>query len=953
LTSSTAEKTEKGVRKLNKKNALVSIVLIALMSLSLIPIAAFGFHTPSSTDDSKYETFGPRPSQLLIKVYTNYAAQLAGFKAKEFDIFDFSLDPLDYAFFESADPTHAQYATAFFNEFGIWEYDTNDVAFPTSSISFRQALSHIIDKDDFIIATSLTGAAAKADSFVASLPGWYDTSLADLYNFAPRSWVGGLPTDDADWVAAYNLITATLGAPVPDPVNGGLMWTWVTPPPLNAPDTFGIYGPVANGYLLVFARSDSYTWRLYQGQYIQNLLQNVMPAKFAQLGLIAGHINVQLVNVPRGGNAGTSQQVMRQFRFHLYSGGWSFGRDPDSGTTIFLSIYHTPGNLNYDGYNSAAYDAEVNAMLTSASPGISTNPSDGRYHCYLAQDIMMGEAGAIPMFVLAGYKIYLSNWRGVVNQAGFGTNSWWTFLNAHTVGVGGGDIIKYGWEGDLVSANIITAQWYWDIEVLGKIYDSLIAVNPYNVAQDIPYIAQKWTVGTWGPGNTVIDFELREDVWWQDVPLHDRHAITYNGGHQIDGPFVNVPFTPVDVAFSLEYTRDILDAWNNLIASPVDHVVMNPVWQPYWPASKPGWYTADVDYGIPWQSDYAQFDAAVSSDNIVVYLNQAMSWIGLHWIGGVPLIPMHIWGQIKMSDALTVDPSPTTGYDFAYGTGAYVFLDHVVGTSITLIPFATGQSYRSITLQHSYFWQPVQPTPEDTDVAYFKVSTSTLWLASFGASETLHNYDTVNAYTVEVTQYFDAMGWNGAAWVRIPGIPGTTSMGTQTITIPASGSVIPFFSYHITLPPDITFIYIWEGFSLKIVSPSPSWAVNRVIGGGDYLPNGEKMYSDNDHPFYGTYPAEIINVKTRLAADIAGGAMADPYWGADHIVNVKDTTPISLNWQKPVPAGTDPTSALARADINGDGIVSIKDVTPISLNWQKTWAATDVPPPAPVPPYFP
>jgi len=49
----------------------------------------------------------------------------------------------------------------------------------------------------------------------------------------------------------------------------------------------------------------------------------------------------------------------------------------------------------------------------------------------------------------------------------------------------------------------------------------------------------------------------------------------------------------------------------------------------------------------------------------------------------------------------------------------------------------------------------------------------------------------------------------------------------------------------------------------------------------------------------------------------------------DGIVNIRDVTPISLNWQKTVPP------APANADVNGDGIVNIRDVTFIALNWQE------------------
>ena len=161
---------------MNKKYAIVSIVLIALMSLSLIPMSAFAFHTPSSTDNNQYEQFGPRPSTMVINIYTDYASELAGFKNKEFDVMDWALDPVDYQWFETNDPNHAQYSTAFEAEFGLYEYDTQDQVLPTSIVSFRQAVSYMLDKDYFI-RVNLPNAAAKADSPIASITGWYNPAL--------------------------------------------------------------------------------------------------------------------------------------------------------------------------------------------------------------------------------------------------------------------------------------------------------------------------------------------------------------------------------------------------------------------------------------------------------------------------------------------------------------------------------------------------------------------------------------------------------------------------------------------------------------------------------------------------------------------------------------------------------------------------------------------------------
>ena len=899
---------------MNKKNALVSIVLIALMSLSLIPIAAFGFHTPSSTDDSKFEKFGPRASQILVKVYTNYAAELAGFKAQEFDVFDEPLDPLDYAYFETNDPTHATYATALVSEFGLWEYDTNDQAFPTSSIAFRQALSHIIDKNDFITQASLVGSAIPVDSPLGSIPGWYDTSLTDLYNFQPRSYVGGLPTDSADWEAAYSLITSVLGAPIPDVVHGGLMWNWVQEAPLNAPDEWGIYPAEPDGSLLVFVRNDYTAWREFQGEYLRHLLEDIMPLELAALGHPAAHINTHVISVAKTGNAGTKDQVMRQFRYHLYSGGWSFGRDPDSGLTLYLTVAYEPLGLNYPGYINPTYDDEVNAMLTSLTVGVPTNPSDGKYHAYLAQDIFMGEAGIIPIFVLSSYKAYLSNWRGVVNQAGFGINSWWTFLNAHTVSQTGGDVIRYGWRGDLTDLNVITAQFVWDWEVLGKIYDTLIAVNPYDVAEDLPYVANSWSIGTWGPGNTVIDFAIREDIYWQDIPSHDRSAITFDGGHEIDGPFTNMPLTPIDVAFSLMYTRDCDAAWNQMLASPVDHVVLNPVWQSMWPydATHVGPWQNNA---TRWQGDFVQFDSAVDGDNIVVYLNQPMAWIGLHWVGGVPLIPMHLWYAITLAQAGSLD---AVSNDLIYGSSDYIFLSRQAGVNVIMVPYIQGQSYRGITLQHSYFYQAVRTpiTEGDSEIV------TGAGVVQF--TNQLTNYAswaiTVNVQFLYRVEYSTN---GGATWTTVSG---TTPVQTKTINPGATVTIKELNVVTIPLPP---------GTIVKIYDEMKWVYINVTIYGwlsafcGDYA-----LFEATGFTFTVYVSGTFVILTIRIVSDqfhTIPLLFSDGDANSDGTIDISDAAIIGVNWK----FGTVPPGS-PLADINGDGVIDISDAALIGVHWQWT-----------------
>ena len=893
------------------------VVLLFISTFSIITVAPVSSsHTPSSTDDGLFEEFGPRPSQIAIKIYFDYSAELVGFKNKEFDVMDWALDPVDYQWFETNDPDHSQYSTAFEAEFGLFEYDINNQVLPTSLVGFRQAISHMLDKD-YYISQQLPNAAMKVDSPIGSMKGWYNPSLTDLYNLQPRTTMLPLPDDPADWLAAYNLLIADLGSPIPDPESPGY-YTWTWPSPFPTADPMGLAGPVPNGHLLDIERHTGYPWQIF---YLKDCCETALPAILPTLGLPPAKIHVDLYNLPR---TIAVKLVFQEYWYHFYTGGWSLSRDPD-----FLQYYTTaeiikplPNGHNYVMYSNPNYDAEVSAMMSSPNIGEPSNPCNAVYHAYLAQQILMNDAGIIPMWTYAGYKTYLANWRGVVNQVGFGVNSWWTFLNAHKVGSAGGDVIRYGWQGDLVSLNIIGATWLWDYEVLNKIYDSLIAVNPYNVAQDLPYVAKSWEIGIWnnqGMPTTKLTFNIRQDVWWQDVPYFDRHLITWDQGNVINGPFTNMQLTPIDIAFSLVYQRDNLAANAQYLMDNLDHVELNPYWSSKWPytSTVPEWFNTSNPGG--WQMNFVQYDSNLKVEQIVVKLNTFMPWLGLHRIGGVPLIPMHIWSKIPMVGSEVLD---AWGNDIVYGTGPYILSSRNPGVSMTMMPFVAGQSYRGITLHNSFFYSPVRTT--DT------ANMSSYWMGINGYSmyygAAMRNYDSTDH---NVSYFFDfaVERFDGANWIIIAS--GTTT--TKGTVVSAGGTT-----------------YVEEEVAI-LASTGP----NKVQWGDavrlncsvrlSYVLYGTTTMTSNMTVF-GTVSAKVHpgDIAGTTPVPSVGDFWPIPYIAADGKVDIKDASIIGANWQKTVTLGTQiavngPNNSLIRADVNNDGKIDVKDATLVGFNWQKTW----------------
>jgi hypothetical protein len=406
-------------------------------------------------------------------------------------------------------------------------------------------------------------------------------------------------------------------------------------------------------------------------------------------------IHVDLYTVPR---AECKREVMGEYRYHLYTGGWGLTRDPDNLAFCYASyqvwkpIYYAPNYPNYMNplFDAAWDNAEAQPTALAAVPFV--------YQC---QQIMMDDAAIIPVWLTAGYKAYLSALDGVVSMAGRGPHNFWTLMNGHlSSGSGSGDTLRYGFMNDISSLNPVHASWVWDWYTMENIYDSLISFNPYNAAEDIPWMAS-WEIGTWDDGTlstkTKLTFHLRSDIKWQDVPPKaDRKYNILPAGA------TGVPVTTKDVAFTMISVRDNLDGWNQFLVADVAKVEINSAVLGSAQMVTP--YTSDpMDvYGLP----------GVPTQDIIIYYNILSPWITLHWAGGLVILPYHIWYWVPWwdydadgtIDTWLFDPEIE---DALYGSGPYIFDHRTPGIEILLKAFKIGTTYKGIVSTGAYFQYPM------------------------------------------------------------------------------------------------------------------------------------------------------------------------------------------------------------------------------------------------------
>lgn len=327
--------------------------------------------------------------------------------------------------------------------------------------------------------------------------------------------------------------------------------------------------------------------------------------------------------------------------FHMTTIGWLFvGPDPD-----YLYDLYNIANYWDDEWGSCPNGAAVNdTVLNDLTRNIkyATSPQDAWQNTILFQQRFWSIAAQIPLASASRYmaqrrwysggnaealvnpddgeNVYRQwpngskrAWMDFCNEAGAGSNSWFSMLNGYpdgcTYGTGGHMTLRCGWSelGMPGHINPLYSDWLWDDFVLCEVYGTLGYRDPYVKGMWRGNIARNWTVGVWddhGVNHSKCTVTIRSDAKFAD----------------------GTPITIGDVIFSL------VDAGNILIKRGLP-----PPW--WWPTGSQvkslsilDAYTVEILYGV--ESMYLVED----------------------WTLGFYIIPKHIWLPIIDQDS----PNPPT-----------------------------------------------------------------------------------------------------------------------------------------------------------------------------------------------------------------------------------------------------------------------------------------------------
>ena len=524
---------------------------------------------PVIADEAEVKS-GPWAEELIFKIYLNPEAEYLALKTGEINIMDWELQPDDVPD-ALADPN---LETASAPDLGYYLIDINCQRWPTSDVHFRRALAHLVDKPR-ITTDVLQGFGYALDSPVPSIMGGWSNPDIRTYEYnselaAAELDLGGFTDTDADGIRN-------------DPITGENM-----------------------AKVLFYIRLDDPN-RKQAGEWLA--------AELKALGVpVEGELALER------SVCGDAVMYSTEGAWNVYTGGWGLGYNPTHLADFYHSKQFDPEmdggwrGYNYPGFVNSTYDYWADIVKTASTF------EEVKEAVYLCQEMLAQQVPGIPMYGFVGVKAHSADWTGLINAVDGGIKHRFSILNMHPKDQTWGGRIEYGIKSDIETLNPMTANWEYTWEVLDKIYENPLEVNPLDLSEMWGLLADSWDVEDWtsseyGSG-MMITLHFIENAKWHD----------------------GTPFTAEDLEFSYEYI---------------------------------------IGQGIPmYMTDlkYIKDLAVVDDYTLEIYLNTT-SYFALSYINNVPVVPKHIWEDVG-DDWQSYDPVKE---GTVIGTGPWKYVESVAG----------------------------------------------------------------------------------------------------------------------------------------------------------------------------------------------------------------------------------------------------------------------------------
>ena len=241
--------------------------------------------------------------------------------------------------------------------------------------------------------------------------------------------------------------------------------------------------------------------------------------------------------------------------YHIYTGDWSLPRYPTYLFNLFHSMFWYPYGPNYVTDHA---HPEEDLILEDIWYAANFNDAQLASKNYTYQHII--HCKNIPLWSTTSYCVWRKELVGIVNMRGYGPVNKYTLLNAYRA-TNPSAPIRIGVPNSWDRLNPLYSEWIYEHTLLDTVCPSLINVNPYDLAMDIPWVAQDWEVGTWidprdGLTKSTVTYWLRKDV---------------GCAAPVTGDFAGF-FDAEDYEFSAWYTYQHDDSWEWRNFMDVNHL---------------------------------------------------------------------------------------------------------------------------------------------------------------------------------------------------------------------------------------------------------------------------------------------------------------------------------------------------------------------------------------------
>ena len=497
-------------------------------------------------------TCGPRSDDLIIRFYSNVESAYAALKAGDIDAIGYEITADLYA--DAINDSNICLGPV--GDMGFYEIDMNgnytiedhrDYENPMWGVQgaqLRKAFTHLLDRN-LIVETCCGGFANRIDQQIAYVHrGWRNQSCwyedGTGTEFDPDQAASIM---DADGWAQGNTTN-----PYYDPAFPGSAEYIRTYPSRHSKAGQDI------DPLKYYIRTDDWR-RLCAGDlHVENLRKHGIPIN-----------DVHPPSFP-------PPPWIERINYHLYTGGWHAGRFP---TTYVYGMFHSVNFIlagsNYvtgnDSNNQPNYP-DVDAMLEEAR--FPTNYSASKAALKKALGLLWGEYFVnIPMYSARSYWAWKCDLKGVVSGEGVGLENDYNFYNCYKEG--GGPVV-YGLITPPNELNIIHSSWYYDFQVLERIYeDGSINTPPYDLSIGQPGYLKEWTTSTWVDPDDSLEKTLVTRTWRSEcpgnpgVPLRFTRPVTGAQGEVLN---VTQHYT------NLWYVKQDLQPWSHDTCKDVKTVRM-------------------------------------------------------------------------------------------------------------------------------------------------------------------------------------------------------------------------------------------------------------------------------------------------------------------------------------------------------------------------------------------